>query len=155
MTRTAPNASTPASTIRTRDGVDLFVRDWGEGTPLVFLSGWTLDSGAWGYQMTPLARRGFRCVAYDRRAHGHSSDPGRGFDFDTLADDLADVLAALDLHDACIVAHSFASGEIVRHLSRHGGARVARVLLLAPAATPCLRQAPDNPIGLPLSLIHI
>jgi pimeloyl-ACP methyl ester carboxylesterase len=142
-----------ASFVRTRDGVDLFVRDWGRGTPLVFLSGWTLSSDAWAYQMTPLSRRGFRCVAYDRRSHGRSSDPGRGFDYDTLADDLADVLESLDLRDACIVAHSFASGEIVRYLERHAGARVARVLLLAPAAVPYLRQAPDNPLGLPPEMI--
>jgi pimeloyl-ACP methyl ester carboxylesterase len=150
MSRTVPQAL--ASTVRTRDGVDLFVRDWGEGhagRPLVFLAGWTLASDTWAYQMAPLARRGFRCVAYDRRAHGRSSDPGRGFDFDTLADDLADVLAAFDLHDACVVAHSFASGEIVRYLSRHGGERVGRMLLLAPAAIPFLRRTPVNPLGLP------
>jgi non-heme chloroperoxidase len=152
MPRTASSAA-PVTNVRTRDGVDLFVRDWGEGRPIVFLSGWTLASDTWAYQMTPLSRRGFRCIAYDRRGHGRSSDPGRGFDFDTLADDLADVLAALDVHDACIVAHSFASGEIVRHLSRHGGERVSRVLLLAPAAIPFLRRTPENPLGLPDEMI--
>jgi pimeloyl-ACP methyl ester carboxylesterase len=85
-----------SSFVRTRDGVELFVRDRGRGTPLVFLSGWTLNSDAWACQTMPLSRRGFRCVAYDRRAHGRSGDPGRGFDFDTLADDLADVLEALE-----------------------------------------------------------
>ena len=152
MPRTAASAA-PVTSVRTRDGVDLFVRDWGEGRPIVFLSGWTLASDTWAYQMAPLSRRGFRCIAYDRRAHGRSADPGRGFDFDTLADDLADVLAALDVHDACVVAHSFASGEIVRHLSRHGGERVSRVLLLAPAAIPFLRRTPENPLGLPDEMI--
>jgi pimeloyl-ACP methyl ester carboxylesterase len=137
------------SFVRTRDGVDLFVRDWGVGRPIVFLAGWSLSSDAWAYQMTPLSRRGFRCIAYDRRAHGRSGDPGRGFDFDTLADDLADVLEALDVRAACVVAHSFASGEVVRHLSRHGDARIARVVLLAPAAIPYLRRTPENPLGVP------
>ncbi|HEX6535196.1 MAG TPA: alpha/beta hydrolase [Gemmatimonadaceae bacterium] len=129
-------------------GVDLFVRDWGDGRPILFLSGWTLTSGMWGHQMAPLAREGFRCVAYDRRAHGRSGDPGVGFDFDTLADDLAAVLDALDMEDVTVVAHSFSSGEIVRYLERHRGRRVGRVLLLAPAALPCRVRRPDNPVGI-------
>jgi non-heme chloroperoxidase len=133
--------------VRTHDGVELFYRDWGSGRPLVFLAGWTLSSDMWAYQMQPLTERGFRCVAYDRRAHGRSSDPGRGYEFDTLADDLAAVLDALDLQGATVVAHSFASGEIVRYLTLHGVARVARVVLLAPAAVPFLLKTPDNPHG--------
>jgi pimeloyl-ACP methyl ester carboxylesterase len=145
MLETTPNAR--RSAVRA-DDVDLFVRDWGEGRPIVFLSGWTLTSGMWSYQMAPLAREGFRCVAYDRRAHGRSGDPGTGFDFDTLSDDLAAVLDALDLHDVTVVAHSFSSGEIVRYLARHRARRVGRVLLLAPAALPCRVRRPDNPSGL-------
>ncbi|HEY9025609.1 MAG TPA: alpha/beta hydrolase [Burkholderiaceae bacterium] len=141
------------TTIRTADGTALFVRDTGRGRPLVFLSGWTLSSDAWAYQTTPLARQGFRCVAIDRRAHGRSDDPGRGFDYDTLADDLATVLETLDLRDVCLVAHSFASGEVVRYLTRHGSGRVARVFLLAPAAIPFIRQTADNPLGLPQAAI--
>ena len=141
------------TTIRTSDGTTLFVRDWGHGRPLVFLAGWTLSGVAWAYQTTPLSRQGFRCVAVDRRAHGRSDDPGRGFDFDTLADDLHAVLEALDLRDICLVAHSFSSGEAVRYLTRHGRGRVARVLLLAPAAIPFVRQTVDNPIGLPQAAI--
>lgn len=141
--------------IRGADGTSLFVRDWGQGRPLVFLAGWTLSSDAWAYQMQPLSRQGLRCVAIDRRAHGRSDDPGRGLDFDTLADDVAAVLEALDLRDVCLVAHSFASGEAMRLLTRHGGrrGRVGRVLLLAPAAVPFLRQAADNPGGLPQAAI--
>jgi pimeloyl-ACP methyl ester carboxylesterase len=152
------NARRPAMTmIRSADGTPLFVRDWRPEGPalgtLVFLSGWTLSSDAWAYQMAPLARRGFRCVAIDRRAHGRSDDPGRGLDYDTLADDVATVLETLDLRGACLVAHSFASGEAVRYLTRHGHGRVARVLLLAPAAIPFLRRTPDNPAGLPQEAI--
>lgn len=131
----------------------LFVRDWGEGKPIVFLAGWTLSSQAWAYQMTPLSQR-FRCVAFDRRGHGRSDDPGRGYDYDTLADDIASVLESLDLNDVTLVAHSFASGEAVRHLTRHGTKRVKRLLLLAPAAVPFLLQTDDNPMGLPGAAIE-
>jgi non-heme chloroperoxidase len=133
--------------ITTPDGVALFYRDWGAGRPLVFLSGWTLGSDMWAYQMEPLSRQGFRCIAYDRRAHGRSSDPGRGHDYDTLAGDLAAVLEALDVTDVTLVTHSFASGEAVRYLTRHGMERVSRVLFLAPAAIPFLLKTADNPIG--------
>jgi pimeloyl-ACP methyl ester carboxylesterase len=126
----------------------LFVRDWGEGDPILFLAGWTLSSDAWAYQMTPLSQR-FRCVAFDRRGHGRSDDPGRGHDYDTLAGDIASVLDTLDLKNVTLVAHSFASGEAVRYLTRYGTQRVKRLLLLAPAAVPYLRQTADNPMGLP------
>jgi pimeloyl-ACP methyl ester carboxylesterase len=129
--------------------VDLFYRDWGSGRPLVFLAGWTLNADMWAYQMRPLAEHGFRCIAYDRRAHGRSSDPGSGFDFDTLADDLEAVLTALELTGVTLIAHSFASGEAVRYLTRHGSGRVARIVLVAPAAVPYLLQTPDNPCGIP------
>ncbi len=141
------------TTVRTNDGTQLFVRDWGQGRPLVFLSGWTLSSDAWAYQMLPLSRQGFRCVAIDRRAHGRSDDPGRGLDFDTLADDIEAVLHALDLRDVLFVAHSFASGEVVRYLSRHGSSRVSRILFLAPAAIPFIKQTADNPNGVPQAAI--
>jgi len=133
--------------IQTIDGVSLFYRDWGSGKPLLFLSGWTLASPMWAYQMNPLSEQGFRCIAYDRRAHGRSSDPGRGYDFDSLADDLAAVIEALDLDEVTVVAHSFASGEAVRYLSRHGGDRVVGVVLVAPAAIPFLLKTHDNPTG--------
>jgi pimeloyl-ACP methyl ester carboxylesterase len=113
------------------------------------MAGWTLSSEMWAYQMEPLSRQGFRCIAYDRRAHGRSSDPGRGFDYDTLADDLADVIRVLGLENVTLVAHSFASGEVVRYLTRHGSKRVARVALVAPAAIPFLLRTDDNPAGIP------
>jgi pimeloyl-ACP methyl ester carboxylesterase len=133
--------------VRTSDGAALFYRDWGAGRPMVFLAGWTLSSDMWAYQMEPLSRQGFRCIAYDRRAHGRSSDPGRGFDFDTLSDDLDAVVGELDLKQLILVGHSFSSGEIVRYLSRHGSSRVDKVVFVAPASIPFLLKTSDNPIG--------
>lgn len=134
--------------VETRDGAQLFLRDWGAGEPVVFLHGWALASDMWAYQMAPMAADGFRCVAYDRRGHGRSSDPGRGYDFDTLADDLETVLAAIDLKGVTLVGHSLASGEMVRYLTKHGSRRLSRLVFLAPAATPGLARSPDNPNGI-------
>jgi pimeloyl-ACP methyl ester carboxylesterase len=142
------------NTIMTAQGAALFYRDWGAGYPVLFLAGWTLTSDMWAYQMEPLCRQDFRCVAYDRRAHGRSSDPGRGYDYDTLADDLADVIQALALENVTLVAHSFASGEVVRYLTRHGSGRIARVVLVAPAAIPFLLQTDDNPVGVPAQVFE-
>jgi pimeloyl-ACP methyl ester carboxylesterase len=141
------------NTIMTAQGAALFYRDWGAGDPILFLAGWALGSDMWAYQMEPLSRQGFRCVAYDRRAHGRSSDPGQGFDYGTLADDLADVIEALGLENVTLVGHSFASGEIVRYLTRHGSRRVAGVVLVAPAAIPYLLQTDDNPTGVPEAVL--
>lgn len=136
------------SFIHTADNVRLFYRDWGNGAPLVFLSGWTLHSDMWFYQMVPLAKQGYRCIAYDRRAHGRSSDPGDGYDFDTLANDLSSVLETLDLNGTTLISHSFASGEVVRYITRCGSERVARLVFIAPAATPFLLKTADNPNGI-------
>jgi non-heme chloroperoxidase len=122
------------------------VRDWGSGPPVLFLSGWTLTADMWAYQMAPLAAQGLRAVAYDRRGHGRSSDPGAGYDIDTLADDLAAVIESLDLKAVTLVGHSMGGGEIARYLTRHGAGRVARVLFLAPT-TPFLLKTADNPMG--------
>ncbi|WP_244237704.1 alpha/beta fold hydrolase [Corallococcus llansteffanensis] len=140
--------------IRTRDGVELFYRDWGTGMPVVFLAGWMLPSDIWSYQGVTLADQGLRCIAYDRRGHGRSSDPGRGYDYDTLADDLASVLETLDLRDVTLVGHSMASGEMVRYLSRHGDQRVSRLVFLAPAATPFMLKTEDNPDGVDASVFE-
>jgi pimeloyl-ACP methyl ester carboxylesterase len=101
----------------------------------------------WQYQMAPLSS-GARCIAYDRRGHGRSSQPGHGYDYDTLADDLAAVIERLDLKDAVLVGHSMGAGEIVRYLTRHGAGRVSRIVLVAPV-TPFLLQTADNPNGVP------
>jgi pimeloyl-ACP methyl ester carboxylesterase len=149
----APAAAAPSGPRRrgavvAPDGTELFVRDWGEGRPLVFMAGWALTSEAWAYQAAELSDQGFRCVAYDRRGHGRSEDPGRGYDFDTLSDDLAAVLEARDLRDVTLVAHSMAGGEAARYMARHKGTRVRSIVFLAPA-TPFLTQTPDNPMGAP------
>jgi non-heme chloroperoxidase len=132
--------------VETHDDVALFFRDWGEGEPVVFCAAWALSSIAWQYQMISVVESGRRAVAYDRRGHGRSDDPGRGYDYDTLADDLARVLDYLDLRDVTLVAHSMGSGEAVRYLTRDGGSRVARLLLLAPT-TPFVLKTPDNENG--------
>jgi pimeloyl-ACP methyl ester carboxylesterase len=125
--------------------VKLFYRDWGTGKPVVFLAGWALPSDMWSYQMVPLSQQGLRCIAFDRRGHGNSSDPGGGYDYDTLADDLASVMEALDLREVTLVAYSIGSGEAVRYLTRHGSERVARLLLLAPTATPLPAEGTRQP----------
>lgn len=147
---TAAHSSQPGF-IRTRDGVDLFYRDWGRDRgrdgPVVFVSSWSLSSDSWAYQMLALGERGLRCVAFDRRGHGRSGDPGAGFDFDTLADDLAAVLDALDLRNVTLVGHSMGPGEIVRYVTRHGSDRVARIVMLG-TITPLLTRTRDNPDGI-------
>jgi pimeloyl-ACP methyl ester carboxylesterase len=154
--RAAANDARPATAARSasrrqviaRDGTHLFHRDWGDGKPVVFLIGWTLTSESWAYQAAELSDRGLRCIAYDRRGHGRSDDPGHGYDLDTLADDLAALIETLDLREVTLVAHSFGALEATRYLSRHGADRVARVVYLAPVG-PCLMQKPDNPQGAP------
>lgn len=146
--RPAPPHAPGRRQVVARDGTRLFHRDWGDGRPILFVAGWTLNSEAWAYQAAELSDQGFRCIAYDRRSHGRSDDPGRGYDLDTLSDDLDSVVEQLDLRDVTVVAHSFGALEATRYLSRHGSARVRRMLLLAPV-TPCLAQKPDNPDAVP------
>jgi pimeloyl-ACP methyl ester carboxylesterase len=139
------------STIVTRDGASLFYRDWGTGKPVVFMSGWSLPSDMWNYQMVPLSEKGLRCISYDRRGHGRSSDPGRGYDYNTLADDLAAALETLDLRGVTLVSHSMGGGEVVRYITRHGTARIARVVLIAPVTLPYSTKTSDNPDGIDAS----
>jgi pimeloyl-ACP methyl ester carboxylesterase len=112
-----------------------------------------MTSDAWQYQMVPLSNR-FRCIAYDRRGHGRSSDPGTGFDYTTLARDLRAVLEVFDVRDATLVGHSMAAGELVRYVTQHDGARVSRLVLVAPACTPFRMQSPDNPNGAPAAVLE-
>jgi non-heme chloroperoxidase len=134
--------------ISAKDGTPLFYKDWGSGKPIVFVSSWGLTSDMWQYQMTPIVNQGFRCVAYDRRGHGRSAQPAHGYDYDSLADDLAAVIEKLDLRQLTLIGHSMAGGEIVRYLSRHGAGRVSRTVLVAPT-TPFILKTPDNPDGVP------
>src|SRR5262245_19880208 len=130
-------------------GHQLFYKGWGVGAPVVFLAAWALPSDMWDYQMVPLSEQGLRCIAYDRRGHGRSSQPGTGYDYDTLADDLAAVLDTLDVQGATLVGMSMAGGEMVRYLNRPGHRRIARVVFVATAATPIRLQTANNPNGIP------
>jgi non-heme chloroperoxidase len=135
-----------ASAVQIPDGTVLYCRAWGRGRPVVFVHGWAVSSDIWQYQMLALAREA-RCIAYDKRGHGRSSDPGQGYDYDTFADDLAAVLDHYDLHDAVLVGHSMGPGEIVRYLARHGTRRVSRLVLISPAL-PFMLKTADNPDGI-------
>ena len=130
--------------IETADRTSLFVTDWGSGPPVVFTHAWGLRSDQWTYQIPALAGAGLRCVLYDRRGHGRSDRPATGYDIDTLADDLAAVIGHFGLHEATLVAHSLGSKEAIRYLTRHGDARINRLVLIAPV-TPLLRRTADNP----------
>jgi non-heme chloroperoxidase len=118
--------------IQTSDDVQIHYRDWGIGSPVVFVSAWALSGDQWQYQMAHMVNHGLRAICYDRRGHGRSDDPGHGFDYTTLADDLARLVSHLDLRDVTLVAHSMGGGEVVRYLTRHGIDRVARIALVAP-----------------------
>ena len=135
------------------DGTRLWLTDWGTGEPLLFVHAAGLNSGSWAYQLTPMLRAGYRCVAYDRRGHGRSSVPGAGYDYDTLSDDLAAVIDALELQDITLIGHSMGCGEVVRYLTRHGAGRVRRIALLAPTLPFFLKTA-DNPAGLEKSFFE-
>lgn len=119
------------SFIETEDGASLFHVDWGTGKPVLFTHAWRLNADIWEYQLIELVDQSLRCVAYDRRGHRRSSDPGRGYDYDRLADDLAAIINQLDLTDVTLVAHSMGNGEAVRYLKRHGSARIARLVMLS------------------------
>lgn len=131
--------------------IDLYYKDWGEGQPVVFSHGWPLSADAFDDQMFFLASRGFRCIGHDRRGHGRSSQPGRGNDMNTYADDLAALVEALDLEDAIHVGHSTGGGEVTRYIGRHGTKRVSKAVLIA-AVPPGLVKSPSNPEGLPIEL---
>ncbi|WP_296949000.1 alpha/beta fold hydrolase [uncultured Massilia sp.] len=136
------------SYVKTRDGVDIFYKDWGSGTPIVFSHGWPLSSDDWDSQLMYFVQRGFRVIAHDRRGHGRSTQVGTGHDMDHYADDLAAVVRHLDLKGAIHVGHSTGGGEVVRYLARHGESRAAKAVLIA-AVPPLMVKSPSNPGGLP------
>lgn len=144
---------THGTTVEARDGTRLFYKDWGTGDPVVFLATRAQSSDMWQYQMIRMIQQGLRCIAYDRRGHGRSDQPGSGYDYDTLADDLAALLDQLDLREVTLVGHSMGGGEIIRYLTRHGPQRVSRAIFLA-SATPFLQKTPDNPNGFPRDVLE-
>jgi non-heme chloroperoxidase len=139
------------NTFTTRDGTEIFYKDWGAGQPVVFSHGWPLTSDAWDTQMLFLCERGHRVVAHDRRGHGRSSQPPNGNDMDTYADDLAELIEARDLRDIVLVGHSTGGGEVTRYVGRHGTERVAKVVLLD-AVVPLMLKTDANPKGIPLAV---
>ena len=128
------------------DGTRIHFRDWGTGRPIVFLAPWGLCSDWWDIPVTILSEKGWRCVSFDRRGHGRSDDPCHGYDFDTLADDVAAVIDGLDIQNAVLVGHSMGGAEVVRYLTRHRGQRVSHAVLIAPT-TPFTMKTDDNPAG--------
>src|SRR5215469_6780931 len=137
------------SMITTRDGTQIYYKDWGKGPVVTFPHGWPLNSDAWDGQTFFLAKNGYRCVAVDRRGHGRSSQPSAGNTMDGYADDLAAVIEALDLKDATLVGHSTGGGEVARYIGRHGTNRVAKAVLIG-AVPPLMLKTPSNPGGTPI-----
>ena len=140
-----------SSTITTKDGTEIYYKDWGEGPVVTFSHGWPLSSDAWDGQMLFLVQKGFRVVAHDRRGHGRSSQSSFGNDMDGYADDLAAVIEALDLKDASLVGHSTGGGEVARYIGRHGTKRVSKAVLIA-AVPPIMLKSAANPEGLPIEV---
>jgi non-heme chloroperoxidase len=138
-------------TIKTRDGTEIYYKDWGAGQPVTFSHGWPLNADAWDEQMFFLASHGYRCVAHDRRGHGRSGQPWSGNDLDTYSDDLAALFEALDLKDAIMIGHSTGGGEVTRYIGRHGTARVFKAVLVS-AIPPLMLKTPSNPEGLPIEV---
>jgi non-heme chloroperoxidase len=139
------------SKLTTKDGTEIYYKDWGAGQPIVFSHGWPLTGDAWEGQMVFLAAHGYRCIAHDRRGHGRSGQPSQGNDMDTYADDLAELIESLDLKGAILVGHSAGGGEVARYIGRHGTRRVAKAVLVG-AVAPLMLKTEANPGGLPMAV---
>ena len=139
------------ATFTTKDGTEIYYKDWGTGQPIVFSHGWPLSSDAFEDQMHFLSDRGYRCIAHDRRGHGRSSQPWNGNEMNTYADDLATLVEKLDLKGAVHIGHSTGGGEVARYIGRHGTKRVAGAILIS-AVPPLMLKTAANPSGLPIEV---
>jgi non-heme chloroperoxidase len=137
------------ATISTKDGAQIFYKDWGSGQPVVFSHGWPLNADAWDEQLFFMASNGYRAIAHDRRGHGRSTQTRDGNDMDTYADDLAELVEKLDLTNAIHVGHSTGGGEVARYIGRHGTKRVAKAVLVG-AVPPGMLKTANNPGGVPI-----
>src|SRR5246127_956784 len=146
-----PHGQHSGSYIATKDGTQLYYKDWGAGRPVVFCHGRPLSSDSWESQMMFVASHGYRAVAHDRRGHGRSSQPWNGNEMDTYADDLAKLIETLDLKNATLVGHSTGGGEVARYIGRHGSKRVSKAVLIA-SVPPLMLKTKNNPGGLPISV---
>src|SRR5580658_7453859 len=135
-------------TITTKDGIEIYYKDWGKGQPIVFSHGWPLSADDWDNQMLFFLNHGYRVIAHDRRGHGRSTQTSGGHDMDHYADDLAAVTEHLDLHDAIHVGHSTGGGEVAHYIARHGDSRVAKGVLIS-SVPPLMLKTDANPEGLP------
>ena len=142
---------TMSNTFITKDGTQLYYKDWGTGQPVVFSHGWPLNSDSWESQMLHLASRGYRCIAHDRRGHGRSGQPWNGHEMNTYADDLATLIEKLDLHNAVLIGFSTGGGEVARYIGRHGTKRVAKAALVS-SVPPLMLKTAANPGGLPIEV---
>ena len=139
------------STLKLKDGTEIYYKDWGTGQPIVFHHGWPLSGDDWDTQMMFFLNEGYRVIAHDRRGHGRSTQTAEGNDMDTYAADAAELAAALDLKDAIHIGHSTGGGEVIRYVAKHGQGRVAKAVLIS-AVTPIMVKNENNPDGVPISV---
>jgi len=139
------------STFNTQDGTQIYFKDWGKGKPVLFSHGWPLDADMWDSQMNFLADRGYRVIAFDRRGFGRSEQPWEGYNYDTFASDINDLIEHLDLHDVTLVGFSMGGGDVTRYISRYGSERVTSLVLLG-AVTPLFIKTDDHPQGVDKSV---